>query len=515
MALVLLLLSSKVIDHITRMARIDKRIQIAYWHFQFSNRSTQDLANMLRSIIRQLVRCPLPQSIRDLCEKHEGPGSEPSLGELTEALMNIMRISGRKTYLIIDALDECPDEGPQARGKLLDIIKHLANKEQKSVHMIVTSRREPDIRQTLEPIATCMLDVESLLKNDVKMFVESAFSHELLRRWGEELRSLATERLLSHDGRQVSRYAGIFSDFACRQFRWADLQVTRLKGCPTAEHFRTALNTIPETLEATYHQALASIGKVYRRQVLQILIWLTTTFRELRSEEVAAVVGFNSADDVLRICKSIMVTVMDNGKGYIIRLAHYSVKEFLLVRHVQQRNQYWYQFTMDTAHYQITNKILECVFEKTNQPHAARLRRYIAHYWPNHSRQNSGTAEWTILQARIDNLLTDENRELLLHWTLIDDDEYEDPMHAVCRPLYYACMLGLMRSVIKYWGDDPEIIQEGHAGNALAAAFLNGHDDIFRWLAPRCGDISGMIRLEDVLLRLTHSKHVRRDSFEA
>jgi hypothetical protein len=58
-------------------------------------------------------------------------------------------------YLIIDALDECPNSGyPTARGQILVIIQELMDLKLPRVHLCITSRPEVDIREVLEPLAT-------------------------------------------------------------------------------------------------------------------------------------------------------------------------------------------------------------------------------------------------------------------------------------------------------------------------------------------------------------------------
>ena len=58
-------------------------------------------------------------------------------------------------YLIIDALDECPNSGyPTARGQVLVIIQELMDLKLPRVHLCITSRPEIDIQEVLDPLAT-------------------------------------------------------------------------------------------------------------------------------------------------------------------------------------------------------------------------------------------------------------------------------------------------------------------------------------------------------------------------
>ena len=78
-------------------------------------------------------------------------------------------------YIIIDALDECPNasETPSAREEVLDQIKELAGMKQ-NVHVCVASQPEMDIRTvlgSLEPLQIS-LDDENGHQADIIAFIE-------------------------------------------------------------------------------------------------------------------------------------------------------------------------------------------------------------------------------------------------------------------------------------------------------------------------------------------------------
>ena len=146
-----------------------------------------------------------------------------------------------------------------------------------------------------------------------------------------------------------------------RRFRWTYLQIERLRDCPTAGDFRDALNTLPESLEETYHQALEVIPPKHQKYVRQILIWLTSSFRELTSSEVAAAVNFPFIEDVLKMCNSVLVTVIDGDTQETIKLSHFTVKEFLIVQEGFEMGQ-WYRFSAQLASSCVTAQLIECLF---------------------------------------------------------------------------------------------------------------------------------------------------------
>jgi hypothetical protein len=104
-------------------------------------------------------------------------------------------------YLIIDALDECPNNSgmPSSREEVLDLVQDLADLHLPSVHICVTSRPEIDIRTTLEPLTSLSVSLhnQSGQTKDIMDYVSSVvYSDKKMRRWREEDRSLVV-RILS------------------------------------------------------------------------------------------------------------------------------------------------------------------------------------------------------------------------------------------------------------------------------------------------------------------------------
>ena len=111
---------------------------------------------------------------------------------------------------------------------------------------------------------------------------------------------------------------------------------------------RKALKNLPKTLDDTYARILVNIDMDYHQEALTALLWLAFSERPLRIDEVAEATAINPQSDlafdpkerfpdprdVLQILSS-LVTVSSKDDGYespqlVIRLAHFSVKEYLL-----------------------------------------------------------------------------------------------------------------------------------------------------------------------------------------
>ena len=167
-------------------------------------------------------------------------------------------------------------------------------------------------------------------------------------------------------------------------------QLDSLSKCLTIHQLRNELNSLPKDLDETYERILGSIEQIYRPSAIKMLNWLAFSARPLTLEEVAEVVTIDIDDspridpekrlqhprDVLLICSSLVTlgaeevepncydesisdgessqTDNHSKKCYIyhreydqtrynvtrdhsvvIRLAHLSVKEFLISERIQ------------------------------------------------------------------------------------------------------------------------------------------------------------------------------------
>jgi len=59
-------------------------------------------------------------------------------------------------YIIVDALDECPDTSglQSSRERVLELVEELINFQLPNLRLCVTSRPEIDIRNVLEPLTS-------------------------------------------------------------------------------------------------------------------------------------------------------------------------------------------------------------------------------------------------------------------------------------------------------------------------------------------------------------------------
>ncbi len=109
---------------------------------------------------------------------------------------------GLPIYLIIDAIDECPNTTgmPSSRDQVMALLERLVMLELPNLRICVTSRPEADIRTSLEPLTstsnTISLHDESGQKKDIVEFVTSVVrTDKNMRRWREEDKELVINTL--------------------------------------------------------------------------------------------------------------------------------------------------------------------------------------------------------------------------------------------------------------------------------------------------------------------------------
>jgi len=194
--------SSTMIQDVIAL-RADGLVSMAYFYFDFRDINKQNRRDLIPSLLTQLFdqshhHCDI---LNDLYLKHESGSQKPSEDELIQCLKDMLTLPDqRPVYLIIDALDECPDTSglPSPREQVLDLVKELVELSSPNLRLCVTSRPEIDIRCTLEPLTSLRVSLheQSGQKQDIVDYVTSIVQSDAkMRRWRDEDKNLVIEAL--------------------------------------------------------------------------------------------------------------------------------------------------------------------------------------------------------------------------------------------------------------------------------------------------------------------------------
>ena len=167
-------LCSTAIQSVLRKRGPDRRIGIAFLYFTFNDDSKKDESAMLRALLLQLSS-QLEDGHVDLARLHESykAGMPPS-PVLLEYLRRLIK-RFHHTYIFLDALDESPRSG--MREHVLDALEVMHTWGVQYLHIFVTSRDEPDIRESLDILATQEVMMQNAgIDQDIADFVSSRLS---------------------------------------------------------------------------------------------------------------------------------------------------------------------------------------------------------------------------------------------------------------------------------------------------------------------------------------------------
>ena len=108
---------------------------MAYFFFDFKDAAKQDARALLSSLLIQLSdQSDLSfKALFNMYSTHSRGTQRPSESDLSQCLKNILMIPGQvPIYLIVDAVDECPNTSkvlgaPRSRQRVLEVVKGLDN----------------------------------------------------------------------------------------------------------------------------------------------------------------------------------------------------------------------------------------------------------------------------------------------------------------------------------------------------------------------------------------------------
>jgi hypothetical protein len=176
---------------------------MAYYYFDFRVGEKQDRCGLLFSLLFQLSA--KSDSCSDILSRlysnHADGAGKPTTSMLTKCLKEMLSLLGQgQIYIIIDALDECPDVSgtPSAREDVLELFEELVGLKLSNLHLCVASRPEIDIRKALEPLNPLQISLhdESGQKDDIIKYITFVvYSDRKIRIWKDEDKKLVVEVL--------------------------------------------------------------------------------------------------------------------------------------------------------------------------------------------------------------------------------------------------------------------------------------------------------------------------------
>jgi ankyrin repeat protein len=325
------------------------------------------------------------------------------------------------------------------------------------------------------------------------------------------------------------------------RFRWVFCQLEALKKCPPLQDpIRKALKNLPATLDETYERILVNIHDEDSQQIARrSLLWLAFSERPLYLKELAeaAVIDTQFSDPerlpdpryILELLGSLVTislkgvpndddqddsieaswdsleeNLWNNPKdvpGEAIRLAHFSVKEYLVSKRIQSGKASIFGVTDVDAHRFIAEICLLYILHydqsgsKTISPEDLEIfpiLQYACEFWYIHRDLISVETQKAIDPIIFKLFLSDT---ALLSWLRVHrpNEPWKKPFEIpdnIGSPLYHASDIGLEAVVRLLIEAKADVDTKDNGGQtALMRAAVNGHEEVVRLLIEAKADV--------------------------
>ncbi|KAJ7109047.1 ankyrin repeat-containing domain protein, partial [Mycena crocata] len=313
-------LASMVIEYLRNIQRQQPAcIGLAWVYFNYKEESTQSPDAILLSITRQLAdfSTVLYNHFKSAYKKN--PHNRPSPSQL---LADDILIRGfEKTFVVVDALDECGDNNRD------DFLEMMARLQVSGANIIITSREHVS-----DHLATsALVDVQRIGihadSEDLAKYVEGCMQKQT-----------RLANILRKDPSLRQEIVTTITESCEGMFLVARLQIESLRKHTTAVSIRTALRTLPTTIENIYDEALHRIETDdWSEDALSVLSCLVYAQRLLKVEELQHFLAIRpgladlqeehltSRETLISMCAGLVV--IDDSAG-IIRLVHFTAQEY-------------------------------------------------------------------------------------------------------------------------------------------------------------------------------------------
>ena len=315
-----------IVDELGREGSADApRHNVAYFFCQATDSRLNNATAVLRGLIYLLVD-QQPFLLSHVRSEYDHAGESlfqdaNTWDALTRIFTNIVLDSDlRKTFLVIDALDECVTDLPQ----LLDLIAHKSSTSSR-VKWIVSSRNWPEIEQQLEPAS--QKDKLSLELNAeaVVAAVEAYIRYKVDQ--------LARQKQYDTGVREAVQ--DYLSSHANDTFLWVSLVCQALQDPKVRKwHTLEKLRTFPPGLDSLYARMIDIIRQSVDADLCKrILAVVTIVRRPITLQELTSLVEMpggisddrESLETIIELCGSFL-TLRDQTLYFV----HQSAQDFLL-----------------------------------------------------------------------------------------------------------------------------------------------------------------------------------------
>lgn len=324
------MIAAIAIDHLLKVM-LTGVVGVAYVYCNYKAQADQNAASLLAAILKQLVqaRWSIAEPVELLHKQHADRGTKPSLEEIFGALQSVLATYS-SVYLVVDALDECPDKDG-SRHQFLTKLRDLQGRT--DLRLIATSRFILGIETEFKGMPTLEVRAND---EDVKRFVAGQ-TYQLPKciQRDVKLKGLVQDKIVEAvDG--MFLLARLYTDSLLDKDTVKAVKST-LKRFSRGSKDSKALEQV---YDEAYDEAIKRIesqlpGK--RERARNVLSWITYAQRQPTTAELCHALAVEpgeeeldpdnipNVEDIVSVCAG-LVTVDEESD--IIRLVHYTTQEY-------------------------------------------------------------------------------------------------------------------------------------------------------------------------------------------
>ncbi|KAK2868085.1 hypothetical protein FQN49_003171 [Arthroderma sp. PD_2] len=317
-------LTTMVIDKIK--SSVSDHEALAFHYFDYQEQDRQTPSSVLSSILRQILAMipSIPQCVADAYHKVNGSSFPIPLHELEKLILGVTH-DIRRTYIIIDALDECSES--THRKPVLSFLDQIL-KQNQTVRLFVTSRPFPH-------------DIKAIFQAQPQVLIQ-AHESDLRQYLYREIDLAGIQDVVDHSF--ATKIVDTLVSKAEGMFLLAVLQIRTILAQPTAGDIEDALSSLSQTLPGAFEETISRVEKLpeSRRGLgMRILMWICHAKREMTVTELSDALSvrgdhktmnpmYRPSPRIMEACCQGLVAIDQHTKT--VRLAHYAIQEYLIGR---------------------------------------------------------------------------------------------------------------------------------------------------------------------------------------
>jgi len=306
----------------------DEPTVVVYFFCQNANYKLNTIEAIIKGLILRLVN--QQKELKELLRDRWDTVNERFNEDLTSwrALWNILlemldRCKSRRVYVIVDALDECQDEGV---AEFLKLIVRTGLSYPSKIKWLLTCRSLDSAERLLlagHDQVLISLDFNSKhLSEAVKAYIIArAAELDRLQKYGPALRRKVEDELTTK---------------AEDTFLWVSLVCKRLEGV-SRDKVLTAIHDLPPGLHPFYSRIFDQLSKgesALVERCMRLLKVMLLVYRPLKVDEVSSVTGLSDEDFAIEALVDRCASFVKK-QGTDIEFVHQSARDYLGGKHAQ------------------------------------------------------------------------------------------------------------------------------------------------------------------------------------